>query len=102
MKTKALEDENLERCLSARRRIERRHKTLRGLCAFLSQLEEGPFPTPAMRSLVATAKLRPIHASATPFGEIHTTRQGKSQARRRARPAARDEKSAHPKPVRHA
>jgi hypothetical protein len=58
MKTKALEDENLARCLAARRRLKRRFKTLDRLCAFLSKLEEGPFPTPTMRRLAAKAKLR--------------------------------------------
>jgi hypothetical protein len=98
MKTKALEDENLVRCLAARRRIERRYKTLDGLCAFLSKLEEGPFPTPAMRRLAAKAKLHAIRASATPFGE-QIARRGKAQARRPARPAARHGKPANGKPV---
>ena len=67
MKT-PFEDENLARCLAARRRIERRHKTTAGLCEFLSRLEDGPFPTPAIRRIAAKARLRPIRASATPFG----------------------------------
>ena len=101
MKTKALEDENLARCLAARRRIERRYKTLRGLCAFLSRLEGGPFPTPAMRELAVAAKLRPIRASKTPFGEVDVARPGKSQARRRTRSSARNDKPAHPRYIHH-
>jgi hypothetical protein len=98
MKTKALEDENLARCLAARRRMERRYKTLDGLCAFLSKLEEGPFPTPAMRRLAAIAKLRPVRASATPFGEARIPRRGKAQAQTPARPPARSGNPVHGKP----
>lgn len=68
MKT-PFEDENLARCLAARRRIERRYRTPAGLCEFLSRLEDEPFPTPAIRRITAKAKLRPIRASATPFGQ---------------------------------
>jgi len=102
MKIRALEDENLARCLSARRRMERRHKTMEGLCLFLSNLEEGPFPTSAIRRLAAKARLRPICASATPFGETHARRQGKSQAKKRTRALARGARPAHAKPVHHA
>ena len=92
------EDENLARCLAARRRIERRCKTFEGLCAYLEKLEEN-FPTPKMLRLAAQAKLQPIRASATPFGQAQMTRRGKAQARRQARPAARNGKPAHGKPV---
>jgi hypothetical protein len=99
MKTKPFEDESLARCLAARRRMERRYKTLDGLCAFLTKLEEGPFPTPKMLRLAAKAKLQPIRASATPFGEARVTRHGQAQAHGPARPVARSARPAHGKPV---
>ncbi|MCY3021096.1 MAG: hypothetical protein NTW87_18945 [Planctomycetota bacterium] len=72
MKTKALEDENVARCLAARRKIERRYKTFDGLCAFLAKLEEQPFPPPEIARLARRGGPRPVQARAKPFdqGEV--------------------------------
>ena len=92
------EDDNLARCLAARRRIERRCKTFEGLCAYLEKLEEN-FPTPKMLRLAAQAKLEPMFAANTPLGKRQMTRRGQAQARKPARPPARNGKPAHGKPV---
>ncbi|MGD0091229.1 MAG: hypothetical protein ABSE73_15030 [Planctomycetota bacterium] len=92
-------DDNLERCLAARRRIERRCKTFEGLCAYLERLEERPFPTPKMLRLAAQAKLEPIRASATALAQAQMTRRGKAQARKQARLPARNGRPANGKPV---
>ncbi|MCY3020302.1 MAG: hypothetical protein NTW87_14890 [Planctomycetota bacterium] len=122
-------DENLARCLAARRSLERRCKTREGLANFLFALEQEPLRAP-------TVEVKPIRARARPFQqdeeaercrrvrdemsrrfkmvdalcdhlerqekEARTKRAGRSataQAHRRARPAARNVKAAHGKPV---
>jgi len=69
MKRTPFRDGNVERCLAARRKIERRYKTFDGLCAFLAKLEEQPFPPPEIARLARRGGPRPVHARAKPFDE---------------------------------
>ena len=72
MKRTPFRDENVERCLAARRSIERRHRTFGGLCTFLAKLEEQPFPPPEIARLARRGGPRPVQARAKPFdqGEV--------------------------------
>ncbi|MGD0091303.1 MAG: hypothetical protein ABSE73_15405 [Planctomycetota bacterium] len=85
MKTKPFEDENVERCRAAFRRIRRRFKTFEDLCDYLTKLEKGPWPTPKIKRLLAQAKLHPIDAGAAPSEKM---RSGKAAAQKKAKVAA--------------
>jgi len=49
-------DENVERCLNARRSIERQYKTVDGLIEHLLQLEQTPLPNPKRQRAAGVAR----------------------------------------------
>ena len=73
-------EENLARCLAARRSLERQFRTPKEWSDFLFRLEEERLPPPP-------AKEKRIRARAHPFQELQTTqrgvRTGKAQARKK-------------------
>ncbi|MGD0092101.1 MAG: hypothetical protein ABSE73_19480 [Planctomycetota bacterium] len=96
MKTKPFEDENLARCLAARRSLERKFKTPEGLSDYLFWLEKQPLPPP-------NATLKQIRAWVRPPQEIKAQKGGvrsaKAQTAKKAPPAVRNGKAGPRKPV---
>ena len=83
-------DENLARCLAARRSLERQFKTPEGLSDYLFWLEKQPLPPPK-------ATLKQIRAWALPPHEIKVQKGGvrtaKAQAKKKGLHAVRNGRS---------